>query len=480
MAKNTTGVFDPADKQIAVIYGDGSSDLRYNVYGCGITGYIYNKASIGETSSDIPSKYYITEKGYIEFEQFPKSGLKKVIPCFYFDGLYGYKGNGGSDVAELLAFINAFNNLLVPEYGFNFEKMIFKTDSSYVILALDHLQTQGEQALGNPLKANQDLLKEILIILKTLKDKNIELETIKVQGHSTSLGNNTADRLANTARVSGLQKFFIRENKKHWSKTEDPHPMIGFKQLFFVNSDKLNNENIYSIMNYKTNVEVGKRTHEALFGLTLLSNPVGLIEEVKSNYNQNVSPLNLLSFIDLSVLFNRDTSYYHSLINNDCFTFNIKNNSLVNIFGDIVAKNVYPPGLAAQAFDKMNVLYNIINKFKIWKEKDEKDKNMVFINVSEHFYSVSKKGKYNCLIPNGTNILDINVEAFGGKHKIPLSLSIDTLSRNAFKKLEAESPSVYLVLIKTEKVIEYCTLIETSNKDIGIYCNPYSCKIFLQ
>ena len=480
MAKKEELILDPTDKQIAIVYGDGSSDFRYEVYGCGITGYIYNKKAIGSNSGDTPSKYYITEKGYIEYEQFPKSGLKTVIPCFYFDGVFGYKGKGTSDIAELLAFINGMENILVEELGFSFEKIIYKTDSSYVVLAIDHLQSIGESVIGNQLKANEDLIRKIYSIIKNLKEKEIELEVIKVQGHSTSLGNNMADRLANIGRITGRQQFFIRENDKHWSKADKPHPMTRFKQLFFINTDSPSTEYLYSIMDYKTGVEVGKRTHEAMFGLALMKKAIEKVELIKELFNSHISPINLLSTIDLNVLFNRDTSYYFDLLNKDCFYFQNKNKSLVNLFGDIVAKDIYPPGLAVQAFEKMNGLYSIINVYKDWKAGKEIDKSFKIHDITSSFYEISKKGKCNCIVANGVNIIDMEVKEYNEKLKIPLSLGIDTLSRNSFKQLETSSPKVYLILYKSSKVIEYCTIIETSEGDIGIYCNPYSCKVFLQ
>lgn len=482
MAKPTEHIYDREDKHIAVVYGDGSAD-NYGKIGCGITGYIFNKKAIGSSNGDLPSKYYITEKGYIEAEQFPlavKAGIKTVIPCMYFDGLYGYASGGASDIAELRAFINALNNLLANQYDFNFEKIIYKTDSAYVVIALEHLQNLGEEAIGKQLKANEVEIREMLRIVNYLKSKNIELEVIKVQGHATSLGNNIADRLAKVARVSGyLTVFNFVDNNKHWSKSEDPHPMIRFKQLFFINSAE-DKGATYSIMNYKTNVETGKKTHDALFGLVNMINPIKKIEEIKASFNHSVSPLSLLSTIDLSVLFNRDTSYYHRLLDHMCFYFNRKTNSLLNLFGDVVAKDVYPSGLAAQAYENMNALNQLIDRYKAWKDGKPTDKITQFIDISSYFYEVGKKGKFTCKVPNGTQNLDLELEVYGGKHKFPLSLGIDTLSRNSFKQMESDEPKVYLITYQSNKVIEYCTLVETKNGDIGIYCNPYSCKIFLK
>ena len=483
MAKPTEHIYDKEDKHIAVIYGDGSADNMGRI-GCGITGYVFNKKAIGASNGDIPSKYYITDKGYIEAEQLPlaiKAGIQTVIPCIYFEGLYGYSTGGMSDIAELLAFINAMNNLLESSYEFNFEKVIYKTDSAYVVIALEHLQNSGEECIGKALKANIDLIRQMLDIVNYLKSKKIELEVIKVQGHSTSLGNNIADRLAKVARVSGnFAIFSFKENNKHWSKIEDPHPMIRFKQLFFVNSSAGQNDGTYSIMNYKTNVETGKKTHDALFGLVNMVNPIKKIEEIKSTFNNHISPLSLLSTIDLSVLFNRDTSYYYDILENSCFYFNRKINSLLNLFGEVVAKDVYPSGLAVQAYENMNALNQLIERYKAWKSGKPTDKITKFIDISSHFYEVSKRGKFNCIVPNGTNILDIELEVYGGKHKFPISLGIDTLSRNSFKQMEVEEPKVFLITYQTNKVIEYCTLVETKNGDIGVYCNPYSCKIFLK
>ena len=483
MAKKPDYSFDPEDKHFAIIYGDGSADNNGKI-GSGFTGYIYNKNSIGASSGDIPPKYYITETGYVEAEQMPlviQDGIKTVVPCMYFEGLFGRTDTSASDRAELLAFINSMNCLINSSYNFNFEKIIYKTDSAYVVIAINHLTTKGELAIGQELKSNKDLIKQILQIIEYCKSKEIVLEVIKVQGHSTSLGNNIADRLAKVARVSGCFNIFnLVENNKHWSKSDAPHPMIGFRQLFFINSDDNSGKNLYSVMNYKTSVETGRKTHDALFGLVNMIDPIQKIDSVMTTFNSFVDPLSLLSTLDLSVLFNRDTSYYYDIVSDGCFYFNRKNNSLMNLFGDVVARTVYPPGLANQAYENMNSLHQLINRYKSWKAGKPEDKITQFIDITDKFYEVTPKGKYNCILPNGTANLDLELEVYGKKHKFPLSLGIDTLTRNSFKQMEADEPKVFLIAYQSFLVIEYCTLVETKKGDIGVYCNPYSCKIFLK
>lgn len=455
----------------AVIYGDGSAINTEGSYGAGATGYIFDNNSIGEKTGDVPSKYTITDIGYLENELLLKYRYNTVVPYMYIDGVFGYNDKGTNNKAELLAFIESVTGVLNSEL--NITKIVFKSDSSYTLLVIEKIY------LGNDwkkdLKENMDLLLKIEDICNMLKSNNILLETIKVKGHGTSLGNNIADRLANLARITKRNEFKLVADNKRWSKKDLLPQLLRFKQLFFINNSSMVKDNIYSIMDYKTGVEPGKKTHEATFGIVLTKEPVELVHEVTNVYNSYYRSLSILSAVDLTNLYSINNIYYYNLFGKDIYNVNPKNNILVGLENDPIVKSIYPPGLAIQAYERMKGMYDVLTR----AINNEKNKNEEFIDITRDIYDVDSKPKqYICTIGNGVNDLDVKVNAFDTELTIPLSLGKDALSRNQFKAIEKEKPTILLHLNKIDKVVEYQIIVLTEEYK-GIYSNIYSCKIFL-
>lgn len=456
----------------AVIYGDGSANNTEGSYGAGATGYIFDNESIGKKTGDVPTKYTITDIGYLENELLLKYKYNTVIPYMYIEGVFGYTNKGTNNKAELLAFIESVNGLLNTEL--NISKIVFKSDSSYTLLVIEKIY------LGNDwkkdLKENMDLLLRIEEICETLKSSDILLETIKVKGHATSLGNNIADRLANLARFTKRNEFKLVDANKRWSKQDILPAMLKFKQLFFINNSNMVKDNVYSIMDYKTGVEPGKKTHEATFGIVVTKEPVGLVHEVTDMYNNYYRSLSILSAVDLNNLYNINNVYYYNLFGKDIYNINPRNNILLGLENDPIVKAIYPPGLAIQAYERMKGMYEVLNR----AISNEKNKNEEFIDITREIYDVDSKPKqYVCTIGNGVNDLDVKVKAFDKELLIPLSLGKDALSRNQFKAIEKEKPLVLLHLSKMDKVVEYQIIVLTEECK-GIYSNIYSCKVFLK
>ena len=112
-------------------------------------------------------------------------------------------------------------------------------------------------------------------------------------------------------------------------------------------------DNVYSIMDYKTGVEPGKKTHEATFGIVVTKEPVGLVHEVTDMYNNYYRSLSILSAVDLNNLYNINNVYYYNLFGKDIYNINPRNNILLGLENDPIVKAIYPPGLAIQAYERM-------------------------------------------------------------------------------------------------------------------------------
>lgn len=478
MSKNEISFDNLGIECTAVIYGDGSADNITGEYGAGATGYIYTDDAIDKKSGDVPSKYVITDIGYLENSELNKYKYKTVLPKFYFDGVYGYTDVGSNNRAEILSFIETIDNLL-DDIRFNIKKVIFKSDSAYTLLAIEYIRDKSENEWKPKLISNIDIITKLQEIINRLKDNSVEIITMKVQGHSISLGNNIADRLAFMARRTKKRYFNIVENNKHWSKKIEPHPLVKFKQLF-TNVYENKKENIYGIMEYKVGVEIGKKSHESIFGLVVLNDKLQLVEDAVTKYLSRFKTLNLVYSVNLENLYNRNSGYYYSLYGSDIMYVNRRTNNVLTIDDNVVVKNIYPSGLAVQAYDKMLKLYDILKIYRDYISNSKLDVNLYnIIDITDKIYTIGKKNKYSCIIPVTANSLDLDIEAFNKKLKIIVGYSRDTISRSQFKSLEKSSPKVYLILNAFYgNMIEYYTIVDLNDGNTGVYCNLYSNKVF--
>lgn len=462
-------------EHVAVVYGDGSAINGKGDYGSGCTGYLYRKESIGQKNSDVPNKYLITDIGYLETDELNKFKYQTVIPEFYIDGMFGYKDFGNSSRGELLAFIHSAKELLfTKDIRINLKKFIYKSDSTYTIGAIDAVMYKSEDEWRRTHVGNKDLIEEIFNLTKEFKKRNIELKTMKVLGHSVSLGNNLADRLAYLARLTKEYKFVITDAKKHWTRKLELNPLLKFRQLFFINNHNYANEKMYGIMDYSLKTEPGKKTHEAVYGVVLPKQPDELIEKAISIYSSYYQSLSILSTIDLAQLYSRNTTYYYSIFGDSVLYKNERNNTLCSIDNIPIIKGIYPSGLGVQAYGKLESLYNILQDYRNFK-KDGKSDNK-FIEITDSIYQRGGKKKfYTCTIKQDVTDLTYEVD----KVKILVTLGKDTLNRNQFKAIEKQNPNIYLAVLKVGKFVQYQTIVDIPDGDLAIYTNLYSCRVFL-
>ena len=122
-----------------ILYLDGSSWPNPGFYGSGIHGYAFLNEKIGKKDGNKPNKYILTNIGYLELELLQKyqGGYETIIPEFFIDGYYSYSGISTNNVAELNAFIESVDKLIElkndKEVGYEVTKIIFQTDSMYLI-----------------------------------------------------------------------------------------------------------------------------------------------------------------------------------------------------------------------------------------------------------------------------------------------------------------------------------------------------------
>lgn len=488
------------EKNIAIIYTDGSfkpnveSDPTLGCYGAGVHGYVFNTLRSGKTTADSPQNYYITKSGYVINTMYDKDTDTPVIPSYYIDGVYGFLNKGTISQAELLGIICSLTDLLKHNEIFKLNKVIIYSDSTYALDVFGKVICELDTFSFSTDTANFSLYEDMRKILLQYRHSNIEVSAEKIQAHTIHIGNNMADDNAYLARKQSGERTYInkftvfdtnldgKKANKYWSNNIEENELLKFKQLFFTNSLRAQrDEIIYSVMNYKTDVEPGTRTHDALLGLVSVANPPAIIEDAIKHFHKSTSTTSVLSTINLKNLYSRDVSYPYSLYGDRIYTYVHSKRSLLKRSTPIITP-VNPPGLSTKLLMDMQFMYNFISIYRtikdtLTKEEVMVNKSLLFTNITDRIYGINAKKKISCIIPQGNTYIDI-VHTINEKSiKFPISLGKDTLDRNNFKRLESNSPTVILIVdIKSNKFFEYYTLIDV-NGDIGVYTNLYSNKV---
>lgn len=481
-AKKTAGKI-PEGKNVAIVYSDGSA-IQHESFGSGVHGYIYNENSLDTKSGDRPSKYHITNIGYLEQELVLKHDHKTVIPTHYINAIYSYPTGGTSNIAEVLAVVETINNIIELE-DIKVNHLMIKADSKYTIDMFNFINEKGIEQWKAKEPANVDYGEKLNEAILRARENNLTIELVKVLGHSTSLGNHLADRLAYLARVESIRRniqntFKVTIAKKYWTKDETQHTLLKFKQLFFTNTLRSSNPEIaYSILDYKKDDEPGKKSHEATFGLVILKEPPELVEDAIKTYQHSLRNLSIVSTVDMTNLYSQFNSTYYNLFNKNIYVFNRKFTVLNNFDNEPIVKNIHPAGLATQALDKMFILYDIIKEYRLMAAGEQVTRR--FVSVTDMIYDKSGKKPVTLLEMGQTN-LDISKEVNDIVVKVPIELGKDCLDRNQFKQIEKDDTEVYVVLVQeTEKCIKTYVLVHMkATDDIGIFCNFYNNNIFLK
>lgn len=500
-----------------VLYIDGAAAPNPGYYGSGVHGYTYLLNSIGKKTNNKPNKYILTTLGYIESTETNKYSLVPddiiaeamanvdddpdslnklfddynyglVTPNNYINGYYSYSEQGTNNQGEVLAFINSITDVLSTPL--KIKTIYVKTDSSYLLHIVDKVSNNFNWI--DKVEKNIDLWQQVTELYNILNQRDIKVIPIKVQGHSTSLGNNLADRLAvlgsRESKINGVDnsKFLIRPATKYWEpntgnyweSNTGRHTFLKFKQLFFTKIlINKNGNSTYSIMEYEKDMEPGRKTNTALFGIIKLSTPAYIVESAIRTFQNNLGNLSIISTLDLNALYSQYNLRYFEAFKEQIYWFNRRNTTMSTLDELPIIYSIIPSGLANQAIDKMVVLQTILDAY------DRKDSNdYTFCNVTDKIYLKENK-KVATLLPRDTHhVVFDSIEAYGKQFSIPIELGVDVMSRNHFKQLEKEDVIVTIAVTKmSELAYRYYTIVDIkSTGDIGIFCNFYSNLILLQ
>lgn len=481
----------------AVMYTDGSCLPPRGAYGGGCHGYLYTKDSY-KKNGDKPNNYTVTDVGYLEKHELIldtaamakasadtkptarpaifQDGVRELKPELYYNAVYPYGRDGTNNQSELLAVIDTIR-ILANDHSV--ASILFCTDSMYVINVYNAVSKDPKSRswLGDE-RPNMSLWVMLADVL--LANSNIKITLKKVIAHGTAVGNNVADRLAYAAREMGGKGITTEKHMyytgRYWKAKPTPHPMLNFKQVYFnVGVTANTDEHMYVVMDYPTNVELGKKSSEPLFGISIFNNPVTEIESVINRYISHCKGKRFLTNIDLRVLYTQNHSVMTQLMGGDAYSY--KRNRLSLLDEDLLVTPITPPGLAQNALSKTMAMYKLYTQHR--NRNSDTSGIVTRINITNQLYDVNEKGKL--VFKYGVDVVGPRTVFMLNDKEITMDLVYgkDTLTRNQLKKLESGNTKVSLILHKcSETMYEYYNLIET-DEATGIYGNYYINKLYI-
>lgn len=461
----------------AVVYCDGSAGpSNPGFYGSGVHGYLYTDEDIKEKLNDSPNGYVMCTKGYVKIDL--AKNLPKVLPSYYINGMYSYPEIGTNNMAEARAISTTIKLLL--ESGYNIKKMIFKTDSNYAKGIFDKVSVEDYLISEVHMKPNSDIWFDVIDLYKELVKNNIELEMIKVLGHSDVLGNIITDSLANVARYSSEQKnignfFKITPGNKYWKPNIKKEPFFNVKSLFFTHVDREINPYRYTIMNYTTSNEIGTNDNSALFGLVYTKGQFEDIEYIldldKKLCNDNYT----LSELNMSTYYSQEHNFYKENFGDMIYVPNKKDTGY-NIFDMPLTFSTFQ-GLAKVAFNRTLQLEESYLRYIAFINKT-KEVETEFIDITDLIYKVNEKGKRVCFLDQKEKFLEYTYKHEKKDVKVIISLGTEIMDRNTLKNIEKEIKHVYLEVIKKDKILQTNIIIATEDV-IGVYTNFFTRNIII-
>ncbi len=456
----------------AVCYTDGSTGPSNPSWtGSGMHGYLYKDEDIKEKLNDAPNGYVMCTKGYVKIDL--AKNLTKVLPSYYINGLYTYDHIATNNFGEGKAITTTIKKLLESDIGL--KKIYIKTDSSYAKGIFDRLIMDEYKIEELSLRPNSDIWFEALDLLKELAKNNIDIEIIKVLGHSDVLGNIITDSLANLARYNSernvIGEFFkITPNQKYWKPNIKKEPFLNVKSLFFNHADREVNPYRYVIMDYNTSNEIGTNDNSALFGLIYTKGQFADIEEVLDldkelcNHNYTLSELNMSTF------YSQEFNYFKEHFGDMVYKPN-KRETGFDIFESPLTFSTFQ-GLAKVAFNRTLELDTTYKSFITHQAGDETP-GREYIDITNLIYKDNEKGKRNCFLNQNEKFLNYVHKHNDKDVKVTLSLGTELPNRNILKNIEKEVKNVYLEIVQKDKILQ-TNIVVVTEEIIGVYTNFFT------
>lgn len=479
----------------AVFYTDGSARPNPGSYGYGVHGYAYIYPTDKQKATKVEA-YMATDKGYVLQKDLSKSGAKEVHVLKYMDGFRSTLTEGTNNIAEISAVIMALKDF--KEITETVKKIFIVGDSEYVVKGIQEwipkwIANGWQSSSGAPVKNQREwiLLHDAVCAFRDQGEFGIGW----VRGHNDELGNVKADYLAGIATnhsqdgVSHLHKV-VSDPQGYHKVDVELNPLFSLKRIYFNTDPELNTPGLYYQAGYNANdFVVGKRTSDASFSVIRLETPDPVLETIINAQCNFTEDQNTIVFVKLDRVRSPDLYPYLKTFGKYATIKDQRNYSVNFLDFKPITQEVRPGELPLRAIDVSSHLESILTDFEEHYLETQEMKSPFYQvhDVTDHFYDFSEKKKAGVTVPVmtlkkkygvGAKATKVDVVQKTSKGDVKLTLPLlftdDMPTRNTFKNIETENPSIYVVTWEdSANAIRYATLVRT-DKAVSIWCNYFA------
>lgn len=497
-----------------MVYTDGGARPNPGASGSGLHGYIYEMPNESSPTDDLKVmkftdgemiKYsFPSADGYIYCDKSGKvsSAANKdaiaVNPVHFVEIAESSSNQHTNNYAEMKSLLNG----LLLGLKHNVKRLAVISDSEY---ALKACMSWGKgwaangwiTQKGEPVK-NIEVVKALLKAHQELVDRGVKVTAKWIKGHKGHPGNMEADAMATIGVMKSRQgiddsgvKYYTA--KEYIEPKRDRHPLMSLRRMYFNRERERNIPGTYMMADPgKEDHLIGKPRPETVFSVVRMNTPIPLIESVLDAQFRHGQDFNIVMMIKMEALYVPDA---FSLISNHgefAMTKDNKRSHVVLPDNRPMTVERTPIGITMRAIDSINTLETMLDRYIDLRDNPEASNNNVEMKIHDitpmlYEYSDVRVGKeivqktsFVKTIAVGQKEIPIELEIDGQTLKLPLKLGLDTLDRNALKRLETSHPTVHVITWKDSTVsVRYASVI-SCDEGIAIWSNYYADRLFLK
>lgn len=467
----------------SILYTDGGCYPNPGDSGSGCHGFIYDVDGINKKST---SKYKPTVSGYLstnELKNMDVDTIEFVSPVTYIDFVIPSQLDGGTNNTAECDAISMGVIKLINDYP-EITDIIVKSDST-VAISIFNKTMRFNKVVESAIDVSS--LEKMFELITLLKKTKVNVEMVKVKGHSIFHGNNSADRLATMAvdaKKQGLSTPTYQYSlpKDYNNPGTRAHPLFTNSTLFLFLTTNYNIKGMYNFISLKmgdggeTEAHIGVNgSNRTTYGTFIPAEPIDLLEHTIHRLNEAVDGMKLPATIRLSNLYSKTSRLLMSLFGKGSMT---SMNGVVSIGKrqnndneSVVAHVLDEPNMLVKANKLFRFTSDIYDQYKNPRDKYE------FIDITDRIYtSVTKTGAKKVKIPFRQATITI------GNDKFKLYPKEDLPDASQMNKVKGNPPKLFLVVYRTKsksgkEVIQYGTLLDLDKNGVMVTSTPSSYKL---
>lgn len=475
-----------------VFYCDGSARPNPGFIGAGIHGYAYNLEAPKKGTG--LGTHSMTKDGYIDNKDVPKEKAKPITPLLYYNTAASFDFMTTNNVAELLAAHVAIRMALEC----NVKRVILNTDSEYVVKVLTKfaalwVRSGWMKRDGTPV-SNQDFIKDVLFSINELEKRDIKLDVQWVKGHSTFIGNNVADKLANIGSEMSKNKKITVNIQEHppegyWKQDNTRHPFLSHRRAYFTTQTDNIPAGTYFLGDHGKDDEfVGRGEVDGALAVTFLkeSEPIldTIIEHCKSLSPQDKR----FFFIRLDSVFTQNRQKDIERFKEDSLIVKDESKRLDIESPDEtpLVRDLQPMRLSERTFIALSDLTEMLDNFMTGKKVPRSHHTDITGLLYEVNRKIVKNKETNLTELHKKYVVGYKSEKVSVKHdkgvgEVILTFGVDIPDRNALKRLEENIESVTVVTwMESDHCVRHATVFKTKAGDYSIWCGNYSNQLYVE